>query len=648
MLSNATTASSDTGQCLIDVLAQLRQSGRDSVIAEGNVTEIQQLMHVPDAIEDWVAERIAAWRQAGRRVPLLIVLSGNAGDGKSDLVERLRKRPEVAGDDLEVIADATHSDSPSQSQAERLAAAFSRFPSEDPGGGENPCVLVAMNVGMVIAFFASLRGTPDESRFAALQGVLETSLGLTRGSRLAPDHWQCEVVNLDHRNVLGLQRNGLFAGMLAKLDPEEPGSLTYNAAATCVDCSARGSCWVRTNLSLLRLPEVQEAIHELLWETTLGSDVHLSPRNLWDFLYQVTTGGLEIPAEDGPDQFLSCDWIREELPASAKHLSGGQLSLVHRRLLYNLLFETSQSDGPSRGSLLDALATADPIRRGGKHTHLVEGEVRASPKADADALSTLALMATEPLPDVVGRTRQDPLLDGLASLATDPEIWHEDDGRNASELALGVSRRARVTGLPAEVQAEVSDPDSPAFLQLLHEYAAWMPGTKAPAAINDFWLDKLVGGIAQIFGIEVQGKTYFRLDTLSPTTRFPAYVPVDLKGKLSIVADRVTSSQAAWLSSVAYLPRTVTATIDAGGDVPWAIPIDLQLYRLLSHVSRGYAASSVDLEAFFRLRYACERLGSTDESGEIVFRALDTGEVLRLRREQQLSGWETEFTRVSG
>jgi hypothetical protein len=78
--------------CLVEVLAQLRQSGRDAVIAEGNVTAIQEQMHVADAIEEWVARRIAAWREAGRIVPLLIVLSGNAGDGKSDLVERLRKR----------------------------------------------------------------------------------------------------------------------------------------------------------------------------------------------------------------------------------------------------------------------------------------------------------------------------------------------------------------------------------------------------------------------------------------------------------------------------------------------------------------------------------------------------------------------------
>jgi hypothetical protein len=112
--------SEPTETCLIDVLAKLRQSGRDSVVAEGHVTEMQARMHVPDAIEDWVADRIASWRAEKPSVPLLIVLSGNAGDGKSDLIERLRGRNEVAAvEDLAVVADATHADSPSQSQAER-------------------------------------------------------------------------------------------------------------------------------------------------------------------------------------------------------------------------------------------------------------------------------------------------------------------------------------------------------------------------------------------------------------------------------------------------------------------------------------------------------------------------------------------------
>jgi hypothetical protein len=642
-ISGPTVTPSTHGQettCLVDVMGRLRQSGRESVVAERSLTDMQRRMHVPDAIEDWVAQRITAWRRDGRRGPLLIVLSGNAGDGKSDLIERLRARADVVSDDTDVVADATHADSPSQSQAERLVEKLALFVNEPLAPPVSArCVLIAMNVGMVIAFFDALSGGEQEGRFSRLGHVLRRRLGLTRDYAEPPEHWDCEVVNLDHRNLLGRDDDGLFAGMLRKLDPEEPKSLTYSAAEACRTCPARGSCWVRTNLNVLRLPAVRRALHELLWEATLGTDLHLSPRNAWDFLSQVTTGGMELPTQVGNGQFLSCDWIRENLPASAQELNSTQLTLVHRRLIYHLIFESPSPTMPSRGPLLNALAAADPIRRGGKHAHLAESEVRATPKADSEQLSTLALQADEPAD--AGDRRPDPLLDGLASLATDPILWYEPDRQNASDLALGVSRRARLTGLQNEIQAEVSDEDARQFLTLLHDYSTWHRGQKPPSLVRDFWLSALVGGVRNIFGVEVQGETYFRLDTLSPSTRFPAYVPVNLKQKLSIKPDPVSDYGAAWLDAVAYLPRTVTATIDTGGEEPWEVPVDLQLFRLLSKVNRGYSASSVDLETFFRLRYACERLGATDATGEIVFRALDSGKVSRLEREQQLGGWET-------
>lgn len=600
-------------------------------------------MHVPDEIEDWVAQRISRWREEGRTAPLLMVLSGNAGDGKSDLIERLRARAEVISDDTDVIADATHAESPSQSQAERLVQKLVLFSNEPREPVASPrCVLIAMNVGMVIAFFSALAGTKDEGRFALLQGVLETNLGLTRTPSTPPDHWECEVVNLDHRNSLGHDHDGIFAGMLQKLDPEDPESLTSGAAQACVECPARGSCWLRSNLNLIRLPAVRQGLHKLLWEVTLGSGIHLTPRNLWDLIFHVTTGGLELPTEGDRTTFLSCQWMHEHLPATAQELKPEQFSLVHRRLIYNLLFEAPSPDSLPRGPLLSAFDAADPIRRGGKHTHLLEGEVRATPATDAQFFSMLALVADEP--DGQGARRPDPLLDGFASLATDPTFWLELDGRNARDLALGVSRRALLTGLPNEVHTEVSDDDAQRFHELLHEYATWRPESPPPPLVNDFWTSGLVAGIGQIFGVEVQSRTHVRLDTLSPATRFPAYVPVDLREKLSIESDTVATSKKSWLGAVRYLPRSIIATIDTGGETSWEVPVDLQLFRLLSNVSRGYSASSVDLEAFFRLRYACERLGATGAAGEIVFMALDTGQHFKLWRERQLGGWEmTKF-----
>jgi hypothetical protein len=493
---------------------------------------------------------------------------------------------------------------------------------------------------MVIAFFSAVQEMGQGPRFDDLRRVLHSRLGLSREAPVAPETWDCEVVNLDHRNLLGVAGDGLFSGMLRKLDPEVPDSITYSAAAACADCPVRRSCWVRTNLNILRLGSVRDALHELLWEVSLGYDIHLSPRNVWDFLYQAITGGLELP--DGG--YLSCEWLRETLPEHPQDLTADQLRLVHRRLLYHSVFDGPPLDGPSRGAIMDALALADPIRRSGRHAHVVEGEVRAAPPSDASRLSHLALMADEP--GETGR-QPDPLLNGLAALTEEWALWHGDADTNAQDLAFGVSRRARLTGLPAEVQDEVSDHAAGEFRALLRAYGAWQHPDDAPAEVELFWRDGLVGGVAAMFGVPLDGRTYFRLDTLSPTTRYPAFVPVDLKDRLRIEPDPVRDGRASGLEALAYVPRTVLASIRAGGEEPWLVPVDLQLFRLLQHVNRGYAASSVDLGAFFRLRYACERLGATDPSSEIIFRAVTDGQVFRLRQEQKLTGSVTTFTRVT-
>ena len=639
---------SPQGDTLIEALSRLRQAGRDAVIAEGAGTSTQDRMHVQDGIEDWVANRIEEWRSGGREKPLLVVLSGNAGDGKSDLIERLRRRPGIVSDDTDVIADATHADSPSQSQAERLVKKLSLFRTEPLElTGSARCVLVAMNVGMVIAFFDALHGTKEGDDFGSLADVLRYRLGLNAHAATPPAHWQCEVVNLDNRNLLGRENDGIFSGMLARLDPEVPGSLTHDAAKGCHSCSARPVCWVRTNLNILRLPSVKQSLHELLWEVTLGEDLHLSPRNLWDFLFQVTTGGMQVSSEPNEAEFLSCAWIRESFPGTPQEFSKDEFRFVQRRLLYNSVFEQPLVDMPSRGAILYALTKVDPIRRGGKQTHLLEGEVTASPRVDSDHNGSLALQADEPGPD---STRQmDPLLSGLASLTATagPDIWQADAGESLRSLALSVSRRARLTAIPAEVYEELLDLETSQFLDLLLDYATWRTGSTPPATVEAFWRSTLVAGVSQIFGVDLHTQHYFRLDTLSPSTRFAAYVPVDLEDAISVIPDTVSNGEASWLEAVAYIPRRIIATVRTGGALPWEIPVDLQLFRLLNDVNRGYVASSVDLETFFRLRYACERLGATDSGGQILFKSLQDGSFSRLEQRRQLDGtWKTVFSLV--
>lgn len=633
---------SSAAPCLVDVLGGLQQSSQESVVAQGALTQLQQKMHVKDAIEDWIAERIQGWRESEGTRPLLVVLSGNAGDGKSDLIERLRAHPGVQGADLDVIADATHAESPSQSQADRLVRALDPFASVPRYPRDKaPCVVLAINVGMVIAFFASLEGTPDEPRFTELQQVLHSRLGLSREDVLQPDGWDADVINLDHRNVLAGTGGGIFAGMLERLDPEAEGSITYDAARACASCAVRASCWVRTNLSILRVDAVRESLRDLLWDVSLAEDVHLTPRNLWDFLYTAITGGAKIDAST----FLSCDWMREALPTQPGALTGELLGVIHRRLLYQSIFEPPAEEAQARGAILDGLGSADPIRFSGRATHIAEGRVRADPREDEAELGRLASEADEPFAD--GR-RPDPLLLALASLTYTLDMWRGDNDSNGRDLACGVVRRARVTASPSALYEEVSDMSTQEFRRLLEAYGEWRrPDEPAPTEVEDFWTNSLIQGVKAIFGLSVGGQTYFRLDTLSPTTRYPAYVQVDLPDQLRIDPDPLQDGRASALEALNYVPRSLSASVRSGGQEPWPVPVDLQLYRLLRKVVRGYSASSVDLQAFFRLRYACERLGNAGAAEEIVFRAVASGETYRVRREARLTGTVTTFGAVA-
>jgi hypothetical protein len=235
----------------------------------------------------------------------------------------------------------------------------------------------------------------------------------------------------------------------------------------------------------------------------------------------------------------------------------------------------------------------------------------------------------------------------MASLTYTLDLWRGAHDSNGRDLAFGVARRARVTGMPAAIYEEVSDMSAHDFTRLLDSYAGWRAGDAAPADVEEFWTNVLIDAVETIFGLSVGGQTYFRLDTLSPTTRYPAYVLVDLPSHLLIEPDPVQDGRASALGALGYVPRALYASVTAGGQEPWPVPVDLQLYRLLRKVMRGYSASSVDLQAFFRLRYACERLGGTENPHEIIFRSISTGATYRMRSEARLTGTTTTFVEVS-
>ena len=138
----------------VDELRSLLISSRESVVDEsdGDATErakSQLRMFVSTPLEQELESMIS-----GDDQPDLIVLTGNAGDGKSALIRRLLPNldPSVANDPHFVIWDATHSLSASGSQHEALALFFEPF-LDSPKRKWQQTQIIAINTGLLVRFF---------------------------------------------------------------------------------------------------------------------------------------------------------------------------------------------------------------------------------------------------------------------------------------------------------------------------------------------------------------------------------------------------------------------------------------------------------------------------------------------------------------
>jgi hypothetical protein len=609
---------------MIQRLLDLRQSATGAVVSEAGLTELQRQMHVPDTIETWIRDRIVAWRESGTQQPLLVMLSGNAGDGKSDLIQRLV--PQInTGDDVYIINDATHAERPTDDQTALLGEFFAPFADGVPA--EPRLSVIAMNTGMALSFFATVADGSYGLSYKILESVVRTELGLSATTVTPP--WEYEVINLDLRSVLPHgSGTAIFPQMLDKLDPSNPDGLLFKESVQCTSCCVREWCFVHTNVQALQVPQVRENLISRLWLASLTSGIHLTPRNMWDFLYQVTTGGVDF----FNDATTACGKIAALSARGAEAAED-----VHRRLIYNLLFERPSAEAV-RGPVLEALAAADPTRRVGRSSHEAESASYNDPAVDADSL---ALDLTTP-PDPESSTGPDPCLNNLALLLKQSDAF--DTGFRRL-IARGVLRRAALFGTPSSISDELADTDLVDYLALLDSYRDWTANTAVPAAIHEY-KSLLEEAIAKIFGEFDSGQVYFQQDSFSPSTRYVVFAKVDLGEEVVPVIDPQVARNPGWLDAVNYRPEQIAVRIgtDEQGSL---IRGDFSLYRLFKRVQAGYAASSVDLEAFFGLRFACEQLGgSHNDATELLMRDLQQGRVYRLREKTTLGKQELILSTV--
>lgn len=233
-------------------------------------------MYIETPIEDFVVEALISDKPAS-----LVVLCGNAGDGKSMFIRRIRER--LPGKNLKVNWDATHATTQTGTLADNVDDFLSPFRDDAPEDVGDPSI-IAINTGVLVAFFEG----KHKDRYSWLRQRIYRTLELPIGDANPSIHKNLRVlvIDLDTRDPFSGPHPLLFR-MLDRLSiaqERDPNSLFNDLLGD--ECS----CVVRQNIDAFASKHFREGLRFILHRAQLAG-THFTMRSLWDILARLALGG---------------------------------------------------------------------------------------------------------------------------------------------------------------------------------------------------------------------------------------------------------------------------------------------------------------------------------------------------------------------
>jgi hypothetical protein len=345
--------------------------------------------------------------ELARRSPTLVVLSGNAGDGKTAFIESVLATAQAAfvpgkneyEIDLEgrrylVVLDGSE-DAEDRSNEELLTDALSAFAGDDAIPDARG-TLIAINKGRLLAYLER-----HQSRFSYLWTAARKKYvsGEEHGTPYI-------LIDLNERSVVAPDLDGsLVGGVLEKLS-------NWSGWNACASCDAEADCPVLANVRALRRKSTQQQFWKVLAAVDLDDRVHVTARHL------VTKVAATVVSDE------RCPDIRARVAAGDP--------VDRAAYLHNALFRGPGADGSVDQAVVDRVIEAyDPTDA-------------SSPRADREVAFHLVRSS---MSDLVDKAPQ-PYADALAFAAQGLANKTVDDPIAPGELEyrsalIGVTRDVR-------------------------------------------------------------------------------------------------------------------------------------------------------------------------------------------------------------
>lgn len=532
--------------------------------------------------------------------PTLVVLSGNAGDGKTAFLEHMLvgageqpTRGQNQYDDIEIgdgsymiVMDGSE-DSKDLGSDELLDVALSPFAGREIRSNVDRGLLIAINKGKLLDFL-----NRRKEKYEKLHQLAEDIFVEARETKTSPYRF----IDLNHRSLLSPDHQNSFFGKFSdKLQD-------WSEWNQCQQCPAIDDCPIRSNLSVISDTEQRKNIWSVFDAIDLDDKIHLTARHV------VSSLVASVLADN------TCSDIQDRQQTS------GYESLHRSAHIYNYLFDNIKlPDSKFPKSVGDVASYFDPSQR-------------TSTKHDRRVGATIS--EYEKIESILGLSRSEENLGKLIKDVGEFEGTKPSDqpklARNYVEISTQMARRDFVLG-PSQTGGPTQPHRQNLPLVSLEKFRDAVSNNKS----NSSTLEVVVTGLNGLLGI--RSSTEDLVVSMGPQSGFRGSSLAKL-----IPKDSLKLEPGAWVSHdelanevMTIRPRTLTITVvTKDGNRPF-LEIPLSLFEVLIRAAMGHLPiGQVGSDVMERVRGGYSTLNSMPglsstpglvRHGEIVGQISDAG-----------------------
>ena len=264
---------------ITELFKQLNRGSFGAVQNGCQLSELTRYLNIDRMIEKNIADHMKAIQSNGGGLVLLI---GNAGDGKSHIISKLKANGSY--NDFEFYNDATASCSPKMSSIDTLKMVLRNFDDNHIGTTDKK-MLLAINLGKLNAFVG-------DNNFSEIGNIAKNVL--------SERYVKCDqksylrYISFSNQQQFELTQDGtdypidssFIREILDKITLEDDSNPFYRAYRETL-LSLGGLYPEVVNYRLLSLPSVKKAITRLIIEAIIRFQLIFTPRDFFDFICSI-------------------------------------------------------------------------------------------------------------------------------------------------------------------------------------------------------------------------------------------------------------------------------------------------------------------------------------------------------------------------